>query len=144
MQTKSFARDEVKRVWWIVDAAGKNLGRLASEVASVIRGKRKPTYTPNADTGDFVIVVNAEKIEMTGNKWQEKKYYNHSRHFGGLKIANAEELRAKSPEDLIQNAVQGMLPKRKLGRVQLGHLNVYKGPDHPHKSQNPQALEIKD
>ncbi len=143
MQTKSFAREEVIRTWWIVDAAGKNLGRLASEIASVIRGKRKPTYTPNADTGDFVIVVNAEKVEMTGNKWKDKEYIHHSRHFGGMRIANAEEIRAKKPEELIQAAVQGMLPKRKLGRVQLGHLNVYAGPDHPHKSQNPQALEIK-
>jgi len=143
MQTKSYSREEIEKSWWIVDAAGKNLGRMSTEIASVIRGKHKATYTPNADTGDFVIVVNAEKIQMSGNKWDEKKYYTHSRFFGSTREKTAGQVRASNPEFIITNAVEHMLPKNRLARQQIKHLKVYAGGEHPHTAQNPQALALK-
>lgn len=142
MQTKFFNRDDVAKTWWIVDASGKNLGRLSTKIANMIRGKHKPSFSPNADTGDFVVVINAEKIEMTGNKWSEKKYYNHTGYFGSLNEANAAVVREKNPTKLIEQAVEGMLPKNKLSYGQIKHLKIYAGSEHPHKAQNPQALDV--
>lgn len=134
---------EVERKWHVVDASGKVLGRLSTEIANVLRGKNKPQYTPHNDTGDFVIVVNAEKVEMTGKKWLTKRYYRHSEWFGGLKSLSAEEVREKDPAYIIEKAVWGMLPKNKLSRQLIKKLKVYKGPEHPHMSQTPAALDIK-
>tara|TARA_B100001248_G_scaffold262438_1_gene258446 strand:+ start:4427 stop:4858 length:432 start_codon:yes stop_codon:yes gene_type:complete len=143
MQTKSYRSEQVEKSWWIVDAAGKNLGRMSTQIANILRGKHRPTYSPNADTGDFVVVVNADKIEMSGNKWDEKKYYTHSRYFGSTREKTAFEVRESNPEFIIQQAVEGMLPKNRLARRQIKHLKVYSGAEHPHKSQNPQALDVK-
>ena len=140
MKTYNAKPGDVQQKWHVVDASGKILGRLSTEIANILRGKDKPTFTPNVDTGDFVVVVNAEKIEMTGNKWIEKKYYRHSEWFGGLTTISAEQMRASKPEFIIREAVKGMLPKNKLARRMIMKLKVYAGPDHPHKAQNPQAL----
>jgi large subunit ribosomal protein L13 len=138
-----FAKDgEVERKWHVVDASGKILGRLSTEIALILRGKNKPTYTPHSDAGDFVVVVNAEKIEMTGNKWVEKRYYRHSEWFGGLKSLSAEQMREKDPAYIITKAVWGMLPKNKLSRQLINKLKVYAGPEHPHQAQKPAALNI--
>lgn len=142
MKTWNAKPDEVERKWWLVDATDQTLGRLATQVAQVIRGKNKPTFTPNVDTGDFVIIVNAEKIKMTGAKLQQKKYYRHSRFFGGLKGFSAEEMIAKDPTYVLEEAVKGMLPKTKLGRQLLLKLKTYKGAEHPHATQKPEALKI--
>ncbi len=142
MKTWNAKVDEVERKWWLVDATDQTLGRLATQVAQVIRGKNKPTFTPNVDTGDFVIVVNAEKIKMTGAKLQQKMYYRHSRFFGGLKGFTAEEMIEKDPTFVIEEAVKGMLPKTKLGRQLLLKLKTYQGGDHPHATQKPEALKI--
>jgi len=131
---------EIEQKWHVIDASGKVLGRLSTEIAHLLRGKNKPTYTPNVDTGDFVVVVNAEKVEMTGNKWVEKRYYRHSEWFGGIKSMSAEQMRDVKPEYIIREAVKGMLPKNKLSRHIINKLKVYKGPDHQHKAQKPQAL----
>jgi len=133
---------EIKKDWYIVDAEDKVLGRLASEVASRLRGKHKPTFSTFMDNGDFVIVTNAEKIRLTGNKWNDKKYYHHTGYMGGIKEASAKELLAKHPTDLVYKAVKGMLPKNKLGRAQLKKLKVYAGSDHPHQAQQPAELTI--
>jgi large subunit ribosomal protein L13 len=135
----SFARKETltEKKWWLVDADGKILGRLASEVANVLRGKNKPIFTPHVDTGDFVVVINAEKVKLTGNKWSQKIYYNHSGYIGGLKSVSAEDLIKKKPEKLIQHAVKGMLPKNRLGRQMIKKLKVYAGEGHPHEAQKP-------
>ena len=130
----------VEHHWYVVDAAGLNLGRMASEIAKVIRGKNKPTFTPNADTGDFVVVINADKIEMTGNKWREKKYYFRSRFFGSLTSKSAGEMRDQDVNKIIENAVKGMLPKNKLAYRLIGKLKSYKGPTHPHSAQRPVPL----
>jgi len=143
MRTWNAKEGEIQPRWWIVDAAGKNLGRMATEIAQVIRGKRKPTFTPNADTGDFVVVINAEKVKTTGNKTVEKKYYRHSRFFGSLKTKSLEQMIEADPTFVIQDAVKGMLPKNKLGAKLLKKLKAYKGADHPHSAQKPQTLEIK-
>lgn len=143
MKTWNAAEGEVERKWWVIDATGKNLGRMASEIAQVIRGKRKAEFTPNQDTGDFVIVVNAEKVVTTGNKAVEKKYYRHSRFFGSLKARNYTEQMEHDPAFIIQEAVKGMLPKNKLSRDLIAKLKAYKGPNHPHTAQKPQALNIK-
>ena len=134
-----FARKETltDKKWWLVDAEGQVLGRLASEVANVLRGKNKPQFTPHVDTGDFVIVVNAEKVKLTGNKLTQKMYHRHSGYVGGLKSISAEDLLQKKPEALIQHAVKGMLPKNRLGRKMLKKLKVYAGSEHPHEAQNP-------
>ena len=132
----------VERKWYVVDAEGKTLGRLASEVANVLRGKNKPTYTPHIDTGDYVIVVNAEKIQVTGKKLDQKIYYHHSEYVGGMKEATLREMMQKKPEFVITHAVKGMLPKGPLGRKMLKKLHVYAGPEHNHAAQKPETLDI--
>ena len=132
----------VERKWYFVDAEGKTLGRLASEVANVLRGKNKPTYTPHIDTGDYVIVVNAEKIQVTGKKLDQKIYYHHSEYVGGMKEATLREMMQKKPEFVITHAVKGMLPKGPLGRQMLKKLHVYAGPEHNHAAQKPETLDI--
>ena len=137
-----FARKETMeaRDWRLVDAEGKVLGRLATEVADLLRGKNKPIYTPHVDTGDFVVVVNADKIKLTGRKWEQKVYYRHSGYPGGLKSLTAKELLEKKPEELIRHAVKGMLPKNRLGRKMLKKLKVYADNDHPHEAQKPVTI----
>ena len=132
----------VERKWYVVDAEGQTLGRLASEVANVLRGKNKPTYTPHIDTGDYVIVVNAEKIQVTGKKLAQKIYYHHSEYVGGMKEATLREMMQKKPEFVITHAVKGMLPKGPLGRQMLKKLHVYAGPEHNHAAQKPETLDI--
>ena len=132
----------VERKWYVVDAEGKTLERLASEVANVLRGKNKPTYTPHIDTGDYVIVVNAEKIQVTGKKLDQKIYYHHSEYVGGMKEATLREMMQKKPEFVITHAVKGMLPKGPLGRQMLKKLHVYAGPEHNHAAQKPETLDI--
>jgi large subunit ribosomal protein L13 len=131
-----------QRDWLVIDATGQTLGRLATQIAEALRGKRKPEYTPHIDTGDFVIVVNAEKIHVTGNKLADKKYYRHSGYPGGLKVRTLGEQLERRPEEVIRKAVKGMLPRNRLGRKQLTKLKVYAGPDHPHAAQKPQPMEI--
>ena len=133
----------IERKWYVVDATGHTLGRLASEIASILRGKNKPTYTPHVDTGDYVIVVNADKIQVTGKKLDQKVYYNHSDYVGGMKETTLREKMAKKPEDVIYLAVKGMLPKGPLGREMITKLHVYAGADHKHQAQKPEVLEIK-
>jgi len=133
---------EVEREWLVVDATDIPLGRLASEVASILKGKRKPQYTPNVDTGDFVIVVNASKVKLTGNKLADKKKYRHSGFPGGLKETSISDMLAKRPERVIQGAVKGMLPKNTLGRAMNKKLKVYGGPEHPHQAQNPRQITL--
>ncbi len=133
----------IERKWYVVDATGHTLGRLASEIASILRGKNKPTFTPHIDTGDYVIVVNADKIEVTGKKLDQKVYYNHSDYVGGMKETTLREKMAKKPEDVIYLAVKGMLPKGPLGREMITKLHVYAGADHKHQAQKPEVLEIK-
>ncbi len=134
---------EVDRKWYVVDAAGKTLGRLATEVATLLRGKHKPTYTPHIDTGDFVVVINASQINLTGKKLEQKRYYRHSGYPGGLKSVTAGELRASRPERMIELAVKGMLPKGPLGRAQVKKLKVYAGSEHPHQAQQPVEYELR-
>jgi large subunit ribosomal protein L13 len=131
-----------ERNWVLVDAEGKTLGRLATQLADILRGKRKPEYTPHVDVGDFVIVVNAEKIAVTGNKRADKRYYRHSGYPGGLKSRTLGEMLDRRPEEVIRKAVKGMLPRNRLARKQLTKLKVYAGPEHPHASQKPEPLEI--
>jgi large subunit ribosomal protein L13 len=131
-----------ERNWYVVDATGQTLGRLATQIADALRGKRKPEYTPHVDTGDFVIVVNAEKIAVTGNKRAEKRYYRHSGYPGGLKSRTLEEMLERRPEEVIRRAVKGMLPRNRLARRQITKLKIYAGPEHPHAAQKPQPLEI--
>lgn len=133
----------INREWYVVDATGHTLGRLASEIASILRGKNKPTFTPHIDTGDYVIVVNADKIQVTGKKLDQKVYYNHSDYVGGMKETTLREKMAKKPEDVIYLAVKGMLPKGPLGREMITKLHVYAGADHKHQAQKPEVLEIK-
>ena len=133
----------IDRKWYVVDAEGQTLGRLSSEIAKVLRGKNKPTYTPHIDTGDNVIVVNAEKIKVTGKKLDQKIYYNHSDFPGGMRETTLKEMLAKKPEDVITLAVKGMLPKGPLGRSMITKLHVYAGAEHPHAAQKPETLEIK-
>ncbi len=132
----------VERKWYVVDAEGKTLGRLASEIANVLRGKKKPIYTPHIDTGDYVIVVNAEKVVTTGKKLDQKIYYHHSEYVGGMKEATLKEMMQKKPEFVITHAVKGMLPKGPLGRQMLKKLHVYAGPEHNHAAQKPETLDI--
>ena len=140
MKTFMASPSTIERKWYVVDATGYTLGRLASEVAKVLRGKNKPTYTPSMDTGDYVIVVNAEKITVTGKKLDDKVYYNHSGWVGGRKETTLREMLAKHPERVIEHAVKGMLPKGPLGREMYTKLHVYVGPDHKHAAQKPEAL----
>jgi len=134
---------EINRKWYVVDAEGQTLGRLASEVASILRGKHKPTYTPNVDTGDHVIIINAEKIHLTGNKLNGKIYYRHTMHPGGLKQRTALEMRTNYPTKMLELAIKGMLPKGSLGRQQAKKLNVYAGSEHPHQAQQPEVYELR-
>jgi large subunit ribosomal protein L13 len=140
--TQVARKDEVARDWYLVDVDNKVLGRVATEIANVLRGKNKPTFTPSVDTGDFVIVVNAEKIALTGQKLSDKMYYSHSGFPGGLKEISAGKLLVKKPEDIIKKAVKGMLPKNKLARHMLKKLKIYAGAAHPHAAQQPKALNI--
>ncbi|HLO26482.1 MAG TPA: 50S ribosomal protein L13 [Geobacteraceae bacterium] len=142
MKTYVAKTEEVNRDWYLVDAENQVLGRIATTIANVLRGKIKPTFTPSVDTGDFVIVVNAEKIALTGNKLADKTYYSHSGYPGGIKSITAGKLLEKKPEDLIRIAVKGMLPKNKLARHMLSKLKIYSGSEHPHKAQQPKALNI--
>ena len=141
-KTYSPKASEIERSWHVVDAADLPLGRLASEVAQILRGKHKPIYAPHIDTGDFVIVVNADKVAVSSNKSQSKIYYRHSGYPGGIKAETFESLLARRPEAIIERAVRGMLPKNKLGRQMLKKLKVYAGPDHPHEAQRPQPLDL--
>ncbi len=134
---------EVERKWYLIDASGQTLGRLASEVATLLRGKHKPEYTPHVDTGDFVIIINAEKIVLTGNKLDQKKYRHHSGYPGGLKETSYRELLNKRPEKAIEVAVRGMLPKNRLGRKLFTKLKVYRGSEHPHQAQKPEVRELR-
>ena len=133
----------ITRDWYVVDATGHTLGRLASEIATILRGKNKPTYTPHIDTGDNVIVINAEKIKVTGKKLDQKIYYHHSDYVGGMKETTLREKLNKKPEEVIELAVKGMLPKNALGRKMFGKLHVYAGAEHPHAAQKPEVLELK-
>jgi large subunit ribosomal protein L13 len=142
MKTYQANSQDRERVWYVVDAEGKTLGRLASQIADVLRGKRKPTYTPHVDVGDFVIVVNAEKIAVTGNKREKKLYWRHSGYPGGIRSRTLGDLLEKRPEEVIRKAVKGMLPRNRLARQQLPKLKIYAGPDHPHQAQKPEQLEI--
>jgi large subunit ribosomal protein L13 len=142
MKTYVATPESRERNWLVVDATGKTLGRLATQIADILRGKRKPEYTPHVDVGDFVIVVNAERISVTGNKRQEKRYYRHSGYPGGLRSRTLEEMLNRRPEEVIRLAVRGMLPRNRLGRAQLRKLKVYAGPDHPHAAQKPEPLEV--
>jgi len=143
MKTYMANNQTVERKWFVIDAKGKRLGRLSTEVASVLRGKHKPTFTPHVDCGDYVIVINAKEIELTGNKWEDKKYYSHSQYPGGLRTTSAKDLNAKFPERVVEFAIKGMLPKGKLGRQMYKKLFVYAGAEHPHTAQQPEVMELK-
>jgi large subunit ribosomal protein L13 len=140
METRSIRANEISREWFIVDAEGQTLGRLASEIAQIIRGKKKPFYTPHMDMGDFVVVVNAEKVKVTGNKEKDKTYFRHSGYPGGVTQISLRKIRQDYPERIITNAVKGMLPHNRLGRQLLTHLKVYSGTEHPHSAQLPKTI----
>jgi large subunit ribosomal protein L13 len=142
VKTVSAKAGTVDRQWWIVDADGQNLGRLSTSIAETLRGKRSPWFTRHVDTGDFVIVVNAERITVTGQKLRDKRYYRHTGYPGGIRSRSLAEQLERAPEEVIRMAVRGMLPKNRLGRKQLTKLKVYAGPEHPHEAQNPQPLRI--
>jgi large subunit ribosomal protein L13 len=142
MRTFIPKKDDIEQKWWLVNADGRILGRLATEVADLIRGKRKAQFTSHLDTGDFVVVVNAEKIKVTGRKLDQKKYYTHSLYPGGIKEESLKDLLARKPEEVIKKAVWGMVPKGKLGRALYKKLKVYRGPSHPHEAQNPQEYKF--
>lgn len=142
MKTVSVRREDAQHDWYVVDAAGKTLGRLASEIARRLRGKHKPAYTPHVDTGDYIVVVNAEQVRVTGLKETDKIYYRHTGYPGGIKATSLEKLRATHPERIVANAVKGMMPRNPLGRAMLKKLKVYAGPSHPHMAQQPQALAL--
>jgi large subunit ribosomal protein L13 len=134
---------EVERKWYVVDAEGQTLGRLATEIAHILRGKNKPQYTPHVDTGDFVVVVNAEKVVVTGRKAEQKVYRRHSGYPGGLKETSYEQMMERRPTEILRRAVKGMMPKNRLARQQLRKLKIYAGPEHPHAAQNPQPYEVR-
>lgn len=142
MKTFMQRKEDVQRDWYVIDAEGQTLGRLASKVANVLRGKHKPTYTPHVDGGDYVIIVNAEKVVLTGNKLNDKIYYNHSRYTGGLRERTAKEMVEKYPVEMVERAVKGMLPKGRLGRQMYKKLFVYEGENHPHSAQKPKELKV--
>lgn len=142
MKTWNAKPGEVEAKWWLVDATDKTVGRLATEIATVIRGKNKPTFTPHVDTGDFVVVVNSDKVKFSGDKWLSQVYYRHSRFFGSLKQLNAQQLLEKDSTKIVTEAVRGMLPKNKLSRKIIKKLKVYSGGEHPHDAQKPQALSL--
>jgi large subunit ribosomal protein L13 len=140
MKTYNAKPGEIERLWYVVDADGQTLGRLATQIADTLRGKGKPQYTPHVDTGDFVVVVNAEKIAVTGNKLDQKRYYRHSGYPGGLRSRTLREQLGRRPEEVLRAAVKGMLPRNRLARQQINKLKIYAGPEHPHAPQNPQPL----
>ena len=142
---KSFSakKEEIERKWWVIDATDVVVGRLATEVATILRGKDKPTFTPNQECGDYVVITNAEKVKFTGNKWSDKTYYWHTNHIGGLKSRSAKEQLEKHPELIVMNAVKGMLPKTTIGRKQLTKLKVFIGSEHTHDAQKPEVKTIK-
>lgn len=142
MKTYAVKASEIERHWWVVDAADQTLGRLATRIATLLEGKHKPTYTPHLDTGDHVVVINAAKIRVTGNKLVQKKYYRHSGYPGGLKEESLQALLARKPELVIERAVKGMLPQNRLGRAMIKKLKVYGGAEHPHEAQRPSAAEL--
>jgi large subunit ribosomal protein L13 len=141
-KTWNAKKGEVERRWYLVDADGQNLGRLATRIADTLRGKQKPQYTPHVDTGDFVVVINAEKVAVTGQKLDQKRYYRHSGYPGGLRSRTLREQLERQPAEVLRTAVKGMLPKNRLARQQLGKLKIYAGPDHPHEAQAPQPLQV--
>src|SRR5512136_3419385 len=142
MKTYHAKKEEIERGWFVVNAEGKVLGRLASQVARVLRGKHKPTFSPHVDTGDFVVVVNARKVTLTGRKLKDKKYYHHTGYPGGIREARAEKLLAKKPTEMVRIAVKGMLPKNSLGRQMIRKLKIYAGPNHPHEAQKPVTINL--
>jgi len=142
MKTYTPKLTEIQRRWWVVDAEGQVLGRLASRIAQILRGKHKPMFTPHLDTGDFVVVINADKVRLTGNKAEDKKYFRHTGYMGGEKFIPFRDMLEKHPDRVIDLAVKGMLPKNNLGRLMRRKLKVYAGPNHPHEAQQPQRLEI--
>lgn len=141
-QTYMAKPNEVEQKWVVLDATDVPLGRLSSVAASMLRGKNKPTFTPHIDTGDYVIIVNADKVKLTGNKAEKKIYYRHTGYAGGIKQETAGERRANNPVRLVEESIRGMLPKNRLGRKQFGHLHVYAGPDHKHQAQQPEAVDV--
>lgn len=143
MKTYVATPENRQRDWYVVDAEGQTLGRIATRIADVLRGKHKPDYTPHCDTGDFVVVINAEKVAVTGNKRETKIYYRHSGYPGGIKSRTLNEMLERQPEEVLRKAIRGMLPRNKLGRAQLLKLKVYAGTEHPHQAQQPQPMEIK-
>ena len=142
MKTISAKKEEVIRDWYLVDAKNKTLGRLSTEIAIRLRGKHKPIYTPHVDTGDFIVVINASKITVTGNKMQDKMYYKHTGYIGNLKSANLATMMKKSPETVLMKSVRGMLPKTKLGNAMIKKLRIFSGPEHTHTAQSPKPLEV--
>ena len=142
MKTYAATNADRQRDWYVVDAEGQTLGRLATQIADTLRGKRKPTYTPHTDVGDFVVVINAEKVKLTGRKLEQKVYYRHSGYMGGLKSRTARQVMEKNPEEIIRHAVKGMLPKNSLGRSMFKKLKVYTGETHPHEAQKPQEINL--
>ena len=142
MKTVSMRSQDVDRSWWIIDAEDKVLGRIATEIAHRLRGKHKPEYTPHVDTGDYIIVINAEKVRVTGNKENDKIYWRHNEYPGGIKSTNVSDMRATHPERIIEKAVKGMLPRNPLGRAMYRKLKVYAGAEHPHAAQQPKILEL--
>ena len=142
MKTYSAKPGEVEQGWYVIDLAGQHVGRAAAKVARILRGKHRPTYTPHVDTGEFVIVVNVDKMVFTGNKLHDKKYYHHTGYVGGIKEISAEKLMATKPEDLFKMAVKGMLPKNTLGRNMLSKLKIYRGSEHPHAAQQPKSISL--
>ncbi len=142
MKTFMAKNEDIERAWHVVDAKGQTLGRLASEAAALLRGKHKPSFTPHVDCGDHVIIINAKDIELSGNKWQDKKYYRHSQHPGNLKVRTAADMKEKHPCRMVELAVKGMLPKGSLGRQMFKKLHVYENEDHPHQAQQPKQYEL--
>jgi len=142
MKTESIKKSEIQQDWWIADADGQTLGRFASKIATILRGKHKPNFTPHMDMGDFVVVVNAEKIRVTGNKEADKTYFRHTGYPGGTKEANLSQMRRTFPERILEQAIKGMLPHNRLGRQLYTHLKVYAGSDHPHAAQQPKPMEF--
>jgi len=142
MKTFIAKKEEAERNWVLIDAADKVLGKVAVEIASILRGKTKPVFTPRVDTGDFVVVINADKVNLTGNKLEQKSYYHHSGYMGGIKEVSAKTLMASKPEDILKHAVKGMLPKNSLGKSMFKKLKIYTGADHPHEAQMPKAVNL--
>ncbi len=142
MKTWSAKFEEAERNWWIIDASDQLVGRIATTIASLLRGKHKPTFTPHVDNGDFVVVINTDKVQMTGKKWQSKKYYRHSRFFGSLKEKTAAQMKQEDPGFILKDAVEGMLPNNKLSYSLINKLKIYSGSEHPHSAQKPQAYKF--